>query len=132
MISFSSDWLYPSYQSQEIVRALRARNCDVAYVELQSNYGHDSFLVDVAEQSSLIRGFLANTFEAGDRVFLFGFSRGAYTVRCLAAIVHMYGLLHPGDHVVTTSMEHNSVMRPLRHLETHGMIGQSREPGVLA
>ena len=63
VISFSSDWLYPSYQSQEIVRALRARNCDVAYVELQSNYGHDSFLVDVAEQSDLVRGFLANTFE---------------------------------------------------------------------
>jgi homoserine O-acetyltransferase len=63
VISFSSDWLYPSYQSQEIVRALRARNCDVAYVELQSSYGHDSFLVDVAEQSSLVLGFLASTFE---------------------------------------------------------------------
>jgi homoserine acetyltransferase len=35
----------------------------VAYVELQSNYGHDSFLVDVAEQSELTRGFLASTFE---------------------------------------------------------------------
>jgi homoserine O-acetyltransferase/O-succinyltransferase len=63
VISFSSDWLYPSYQSQEIVRALRARNRDVAYVELESNYGHDSFLVDVAEQSELVRGFLASTFE---------------------------------------------------------------------
>jgi homoserine O-acetyltransferase len=63
VISFSSDWLYPSYQSQEIVRALRARNCDVAYVELQSSYGHDAFLVDVEEQSSLVRGFLASTFE---------------------------------------------------------------------
>jgi homoserine O-acetyltransferase len=63
VVSFSSDWLYPSYQSQEIVRALRARNCDVAYIELQSNYGHDSFLVDVAEQTDLIRGFLASTFE---------------------------------------------------------------------
>jgi len=63
VISFSSDWLYPSYQSQEIVRALRARNCDVAYVELESNYGHDAFLVDVAEQTDLIRGFLASTVE---------------------------------------------------------------------
>jgi homoserine O-acetyltransferase len=63
VISFSSDWLYPSYQSQEIVRALRSRNCDVAYVELESNYGHDSFLVDVAEQTDLVRGFLASTFE---------------------------------------------------------------------
>ena len=63
VISFSSDWLYPSYQSQEMVRALRSRNRDVAYVELQSNYGHDSFLVDVAEQAELVRGFLASTFE---------------------------------------------------------------------
>jgi homoserine O-acetyltransferase/O-succinyltransferase len=63
VISFSSDWLYPSYQSQEMVRALRSRNRDVAYVELQSNYGHDSFLVDVAEQSALVAGFLSTTFE---------------------------------------------------------------------
>jgi homoserine O-acetyltransferase len=67
VISFSSDWLYPSYQSQEMVRALRRRNCDVAYVELPSNYGHDSFLVDVAGQAELVRGFLANTFAASDR-----------------------------------------------------------------
>jgi homoserine O-acetyltransferase len=63
VISFSSDWLYPSYQSQEMVRALRARNSDVAYVELQSNYGHDSFLVETAELAELARGFLASTFE---------------------------------------------------------------------
>ena len=63
VISYSSDWLYPSYQSHELVRALRSRNCDVAYVELQSNYGHDSFLVDVAEQSALVRGFLSSTFD---------------------------------------------------------------------
>ena len=47
MISFTSDWLYPSYQSLEIVSALRGRNRDVAYCELPSNYGHDAFLVDV-------------------------------------------------------------------------------------
>jgi homoserine O-acetyltransferase/O-succinyltransferase len=63
VISFTSDWLYPSYQSQEIVRALRTRNCDVAYCELESNYGHDAFLVDVAEQTDLIRGFLGSTYE---------------------------------------------------------------------
>ncbi len=62
VISFTSDWLYPSYQSLEIVNALRSRNRDVAYCELPSNYGHDAFLVDVAEQSDLIRGFLASTF----------------------------------------------------------------------
>jgi homoserine O-acetyltransferase/O-succinyltransferase len=61
-ISFTSDWLYPSYQSLEIVSALRGRNKDVAYCELASNYGHDAFLVDIAEQTELVRGFLASTF----------------------------------------------------------------------
>src|SRR6202171_2842234 len=60
VISFSSDWLYPSYQSQDIVRVLRRSNHDVAYCELPSNYGHDAFLVDVAEQSEVVRGFLAS------------------------------------------------------------------------
>lgn len=61
VISFTSDWLYPSYQSQEVVRALRSRNRDVAYCELASNYGHDAFLVDVGEQTELVRGFLASS-----------------------------------------------------------------------
>src|SRR5713226_3934623 len=47
VISFTSDWLSPSYQSLEIVSALRSRNCDVAYCNLSEVYGHDSFLVDV-------------------------------------------------------------------------------------
>ena len=63
MLSFTSDWLYPSYQSQEIVRALRSRNRDVAYIELESNYGHDAFLLEVGEQTALIKGFLENTFQ---------------------------------------------------------------------
>ncbi len=61
VISFTSDWLYPSYQSQEIVRALRSRNKDVAYVELPSDYGHDAFLVTIDEQAEIVRGFLAST-----------------------------------------------------------------------
>ena len=64
VISFSSDWLYPSYQSLETVRALRSRNRDVAYCELPSNYGHDAFLADVAEETDLIRGFLASTYRS--------------------------------------------------------------------
>ncbi len=62
VLSFTSDWLYPSYQSQEIVRALRSRNRDVAYVELESNYGHDAFLLEATEQTGLIKGFLDNTY----------------------------------------------------------------------
>jgi homoserine O-acetyltransferase len=64
VISFTSDWLYPSYQSLEVVSALRSRNCDVAYCNLASDYGHDAFLVEVKEQSELVRGFLASTFRS--------------------------------------------------------------------
>ncbi len=67
VISFTSDWLYPSYQSQEIVRVLRQRNHDVAYCDLPSNYGHDAFLVDIAEQTEVVRGFLNSTFALGSR-----------------------------------------------------------------
>ncbi len=41
--------------------------------------------------------FLMNHYEEGDRVFLFGFSRGAYTVRAVAALLHMYGLIRKGN-----------------------------------
>jgi homoserine O-acetyltransferase/O-succinyltransferase len=61
VISFTSDWLYPPYQSLEIVSALRSRNCDVAYCNLESRYGHDAFLVEVEEQTQLVRGFLNST-----------------------------------------------------------------------
>jgi homoserine O-acetyltransferase len=67
VLSFTSDWLYPSYQSLEVVSALRSRNRDVAYCELTSNYGHDAFLVDVAEQTALVRGFLASTLRMAAR-----------------------------------------------------------------
>ncbi len=61
VISFTSDWLYPSYQSQEIVKVLRRVNGDVAYCDLQSSYGHDAFLVDIEEQTEIVRGFLDST-----------------------------------------------------------------------
>jgi homoserine O-acetyltransferase/O-succinyltransferase len=64
VLSFSSDWLYPTYQSLEIVSALRGRNRDVAFCELTSRYGHDAFLVEVAEQTELVRGFLASTYRS--------------------------------------------------------------------
>jgi uncharacterized protein (DUF2235 family) len=41
--------------------------------------------------------FLMNTFRAGDQLFMFGFSRGAYTVRAVASLLHMYGLIRPGN-----------------------------------
>ncbi|HUT53608.1 MAG TPA: homoserine O-acetyltransferase [bacterium] len=59
VISFSSDWLYPSEESKEIVRALKMNNADVASCEIQSNYGHDSFLLPCQLQEEMIARFLA-------------------------------------------------------------------------
>jgi homoserine O-acetyltransferase len=62
VISFKTDWLYPSYQSQEIVRLLKRRHVDTTYCELTSTYGHDAFLIEVPEQTALIKHFLDKTF----------------------------------------------------------------------
>jgi homoserine O-acetyltransferase len=67
VISFTSDWLYPTYQSLEIVRALRSRNREVAFVELESNYGHDAFLIEVKEQEEIVRGFLDSAYKETGR-----------------------------------------------------------------
>lgn len=58
VISFSSDWLFPSYMSKEIVSALRRNNVDVSYAEIQSDYGHDAFLLEFDTLSRLITNFL--------------------------------------------------------------------------
>ena len=56
--------------------------------ELATGYGLDEEILDAY-------GFLAENYQEDDRVFLFGFSRGAYTVRALAGFIHMIGLLPP-------------------------------------
>lgn len=58
IISVSSDWLYPPYQSEEIVRALSANDADVRYCEIQSKYGHDAFLLESGQMTYLIGSFL--------------------------------------------------------------------------
>ncbi len=60
VVSFKSDWLYPSYQMLEIVRQLRMRHIDTTYCEVKSTYGHDAFLLEVGEQTRLVKNFLLN------------------------------------------------------------------------
>jgi homoserine O-acetyltransferase len=61
IISVSSDWLYPPYQSQEIVSALAAHELDVRYSEVRSAYGHDAFLLEYGQIDYLITRFLSRT-----------------------------------------------------------------------
>lgn len=68
VISFSSDWLYPSYQSEDIVRLLKIRGLDATYCEINSTYGHDAFLLEIEEESHLVKHFLDKTFHGYDVV----------------------------------------------------------------
>jgi homoserine O-acetyltransferase/O-succinyltransferase len=63
IIAFKSDWLYPAYQSQEIARACKLAGLEAIYIELNSTYGHDAFLVEVDEQTHLITHFLKKVAE---------------------------------------------------------------------
>lgn len=59
LISFSSDWLYPTSESLLIADALTRLRRPVEHIELDSPYGHDAFLIDYAAQSPFIHAFLA-------------------------------------------------------------------------
>ncbi len=58
VVSFSSDWLFPTAQSKAIVRALNAAAANVSFVEIQTDKGHDAFLLDEPEFHATLAGFL--------------------------------------------------------------------------
>lgn len=60
VVSFSSDWLYPTYQSKELVRALQANGIPTTFIEIPSHYGHDAFLLPNDKLAGAVSDFLAN------------------------------------------------------------------------
>lgn len=58
LVSFDSDWLYPTSESRHVVHALNAAGAAVSFVELSAPHGHDSFLLDVPALDRVIGGFL--------------------------------------------------------------------------
>lgn len=58
VVSFTSDWLYPTRESRDIVQALNAVAANVSFVEIESNKGHDAFLLDEEVFFGTVRGFL--------------------------------------------------------------------------
>lgn len=62
VIAFKSDWLYPAYQSKEIVKACKLAGVEASFCEIESKYGHDAFLIEIKEQTHLISHFLKKVF----------------------------------------------------------------------
>lgn len=58
LVSFDSDWLYPTSESRHVVHAMNAAGAAVSFVELSAPHGHDSFLLDVPALDRVIGGFL--------------------------------------------------------------------------
>jgi len=63
LVSFDTDWLYPTAESRAIVHALNAAGAPASFVELHSPFGHDAFLLDAPELNRVVDGFL----RAGER-----------------------------------------------------------------
>ena len=58
LVSFDSDWLYPTSESRHVVHALNAAGAAVSFVELSAPHGHDSFLLEVPALDRVVKGFL--------------------------------------------------------------------------
>ncbi len=67
IISFTSDWLYPTYQSREMVKAIKKTGRDVSFLEIEAEWGHDAFLIPNPRLSGIIGGFLNRVFNETTR-----------------------------------------------------------------
>jgi len=63
LISFTSDWLFPTEETRRIVHALNAVAANVSFVEIASDKGHDAFLLDEPVMADTLRGFISATAE---------------------------------------------------------------------
>ena len=63
VISFTSDWLYPTQENKDIVIALNSIGADVGFVEIKSDKGHDSFLLDIPDFLKAVKNFLDQSYK---------------------------------------------------------------------
>jgi homoserine O-acetyltransferase len=67
VVSFTSDWLYPTYQSRGMVKAMKKNGLDVSFCEIEAEWGHDAFLLPNERLTSVIRGFLERVFNESQK-----------------------------------------------------------------
>jgi len=62
VVSFTSDWLYPTYQSKAMVQAMKKNGLDVSFCEIQAEWGHDAFLLPNERLTAVVKGFLERVY----------------------------------------------------------------------
>ncbi len=67
VVSFTSDWLYPTYQSREMVKAMKKNGLDVSFCEIEAEWGHDAFLLPNSRLTSVIKGFLERVYNEAQK-----------------------------------------------------------------
>ncbi len=65
VVSYTSDWLYPTYQSKEMVTAMKKNDLDISFCEIDAQWGHDAFLLPNPKLDGLMRGFLGRMRDEG-------------------------------------------------------------------
>ena len=63
VVSFTSDWLYPTYQSRDMVKAMKKSGLNVSFCEIEAEWGHDAFLIPNQRLTNLIKGFLESVYD---------------------------------------------------------------------
>ncbi|WP_406657551.1 homoserine O-acetyltransferase [Methanolobus sp. ZRKC2] len=94
VIAVSSDWLYPPYQSREIVAALSANDKEATYREIESNYGHDAFLLESGHLNYLISNFLSHVVVADVMKTEIVSIRNGLSIEETASIMCREGITH--------------------------------------
>ncbi len=67
VVSFTSDWLYPTYQSKSMVQAMKMNGLDVSFCEIEADWGHDAFLLPNERLTALVKGFLERVYHESKR-----------------------------------------------------------------
>ena len=62
VVSYTSDWLYPTYQSRSMVKAMKKNGLDVSFCEIEAEWGHDAFLLPNPTMNSMMKGFLERVY----------------------------------------------------------------------
>jgi homoserine O-acetyltransferase len=62
VVSFTSDWLYPTYQSRAMVQAIKKNGLDVSFCEIEADWGHDAFLLPSERLTAMLKGFLERVY----------------------------------------------------------------------
>ena len=128
VVSFSSDWLFPPDQSRDIVNALIANNAPVSYCNIQSNCGHDAFLLpdDLPVYGEMMRSFLGHLAPGSNaRPAIKEEAHGPTSIFHQHRLDHarIAGLIPPGASVLDLGCGSGTLLAGLRETDHRRLVG---------